>query len=1121
MPGELLHGVFARHGLPRADGRPLYAYRLTADELTALGEALRACYHGGRRALANDRAQAACFFAAGSFCERHEGGAWSWEPIWQALSWDRGMGRWYEELTLGLQGLRRPLVRGSSRRLFLVTVACEGGLPLRLLREEGDRLQRYVRHVLADHEAFGLPARALAEQRAHDLPRTRRLDVVYGLVGDLVESVAALRRRLPAGAKDPMRHLDAEEPGWRDRLPLRLDDEVARGLLLGLLQAARAGGEPPARDFVSARVLLDLDRARPLLARELGVRPQAQPEPFKAWAGFEVRSRTRLWLVRPTGERRELAQVRPVGQHLRLDVTGEVTHPVTSKADGWDLVGALGAGDSSPIEITGLSPLGELPWVFVRPMDGEGPWRLAGTGAVKTRSREAVVALPAAASWEAAPPGGADPVGTLELADERRVLVKLQGRLVVRDADESWEIVAGAERASTRVELWGRCVALGSGGDRVFLGAPTVRDAESRATLTSALEWRPPGGGAWRRGDPLGEVVVQVRDAGSVVLRERVVVLPAGFRHALRPASTQGEGDLVLSGLEPGTQVGASFSGGEATVTAGPGGLLVRCRETSEAPGAQVELRLLFDGGLAATVYVASPIARYGFVRASGRLLPHDARVSPARLPGVRALALSPRVGVEYELVARPPVGVEVNLGQLAAANGDAFELPLDPYLDQITALLASSDQLDATVELRLLESGDPKPRAKLVVTCYEALLGREPLEDGGLALRLVASAGGMDPGRLRLEARPLEEPGAEPRLLEPAEDGRWRFPTSDASPGAWLVTAWEGDLAFARPTLVLVPGEPPETDSPLLRAIRQPDPTTRAAALRLAVQALASDATHADWARALEFVGTLRDLPAGTFDVVRQLVREPDVMAMVPFFLDATSRPRICRAFEALPFAWSLVGLRSWARAVQRVQDAHPSLAQAVVRDALRWAADALPGAACVAHVAQARVGSHDLAPPGLQDNLRLVRSLLEAPSARTASGRWLAKDLQAGGPQALLAHHLTHLTDQLRRSATHARWWPPLASTQLARALGVAALAPRLEPSMLPTERPFERAVLDAPLFAAAACAFSRAPTEEGLVQLRRLRAFDEQFFDGTYQIHLARLLPLALAEDQELSA
>ena len=196
------------------DGRALYAYKCRDEEYEQLKEMVVEQIHeelSGRGRF--HFAAKFCLYAAETFRRRHEGGPWTWETIFSDIAdTTPDYPRVYEWVLQGLRWWRRPLLKShNGDREFLLTLGCEGGLPLRLLRKENAHLNRYFRELLSayhrERHAPGCNATDVARQVAvHYLPTSLRHDVVFNLSGDLIQSIVQLQTRV-ADAADPIASL--------------------------------------------------------------------------------------------------------------------------------------------------------------------------------------------------------------------------------------------------------------------------------------------------------------------------------------------------------------------------------------------------------------------------------------------------------------------------------------------------------------------------------------------------------------------------------------------------------------------------------------------------------------------------------------------------------------------------------------------------------------------------------------------------------------------------------------------------------------------------------------------------------------------------------------------------
>ena len=158
MPALFLRQFLDSRGLEVPDGRPLYAYRCTGTEHRQLEAILRASLANtpSHRPVGPITAMIFCLWAAEWWRRNHSGGSWRWEDMLEALGCgDFAPGRpRYSQLCKavaeGLRVWRRDLLRVGQGRGFLVTLACEGGLPLRLILREQAKLRQYFNALLEE-----------------------------------------------------------------------------------------------------------------------------------------------------------------------------------------------------------------------------------------------------------------------------------------------------------------------------------------------------------------------------------------------------------------------------------------------------------------------------------------------------------------------------------------------------------------------------------------------------------------------------------------------------------------------------------------------------------------------------------------------------------------------------------------------------------------------------------------------------------------------------------------------------------------------------------------------------------------------------------------------------------
>lgn len=237
-----LNAFLARRGLKRADGRPLYAYKVTDDEYGQLKALLKGVDYGKK---CPDGFSALWLLFASEWWKReYDGGAWAWTPLFEAAAMNEpdqfAKQEWVESATVCWK-LADDITLGKKH---IGKVVVNGGLPLKLIREAEGGLSRLLRTVLVDITRSGVEA-SLAhvllevEAHKHQLPKSYQQKMVYSLLAETL-MVAVELKGLCAHQQDsdPIHFLDANHPGWLDRFPLSVDGDAAQKLFSGLITHA-------------------------------------------------------------------------------------------------------------------------------------------------------------------------------------------------------------------------------------------------------------------------------------------------------------------------------------------------------------------------------------------------------------------------------------------------------------------------------------------------------------------------------------------------------------------------------------------------------------------------------------------------------------------------------------------------------------------------------------------------------------------------------------------------------------------------------------------------------------------------------------------------------------------
>ena len=1122
---------FDGRGLTGSQRCPLYAYRTTDGEFEELGGQIRLV---SRPPINPDRLSSEdcalfCLYAAEWWRRNHEAGPWKWEGILEAINWGgTPLNKLYPIVRSGLHYWKRDLLRTKDERnLFLVTLACEGGLPLRLLRRETARLRSFFRDSLEEFHYFhrsGEAPAVIVARLGDRLPRSLRHEVVYQLAGSLVQKIWELQRKV-GDSKTPVEDLDRLEPGWREEMPLRVEDDTARLLLRNLIEdASRVASSVSGAPQVVARISQNGQAWE--LEAELKLPPKAGEqqvaELFRAPAE-EIPPRLQLEIADADGDRTACAIISRYSSSADSAFVfeslggGSIAWTGVKAALSRKLIGRLGHRYFEASDLKGGSGLGPLPWVFVPTANEEGIARFVGEGTVRTRHPEVYVAV-----LEGEKVSGLEELGCLHSCGRKVYRVCGEARFASFDGDC---VVRSGQRADATCEFYleGEKLAF-AGEDSPYLGMPTLRAVTQSgiASRIQNLEWREDASSAeWLAGHfegCVGRVWIRYRQGNELLYRARIAVVPKDTRIGFVPGDSISHGLVAIEGAGA-DSVGAEVPDGTARCgrDAKTEALIMHVQSVGEPP-ATFRCELRWRNGAHLSLRLPFPARGGRFVRGDGRVLPNQASLCVEHVTGVRAEALYAGQrghfvidGQMYASDASSSLFREMGIWkELREESEGRSVLALQDLDESLRLMLAMTQDLDAAFRLRLQATGGKGiPERILSVKRFDASSEWDQ-QEGCVFLNEDAkrTIGDTDLESLRLEARLLSEPGLEPEVLEQIELGSWKFSTGGRKTGPWLVTGWTGNWCRLRPLLCEIAGpgsgtgvQCSETATGIANAIGVSDSERREALFKDLFNRLAVNARDPEWEQFDEFVEGLRGLPPVAIDLLRFLATIPEASALALVRCNESRFEFLWSTMETMPFCWRLVPLRVWTFAARRHIEA--------------FAGDSLEVVDLVQHHV-----------------LGVFRDRIPARiKGSEVIGAWIAKevfgvsgpaeDLQVLKRPALRSFFMNSICEaQERLLQIHAAdRWPP--------GYGVSEWKPLIR---LPLDvdfvwresgegAGFRDAVLNAPIGAALACLFGVELDRTSVYLVRRLREFDVEWFDSAYENAFKVGMGLALDGHEEL--
>jgi hypothetical protein len=832
----------------------------------------------------------------------------------------------------------------NGKRRFLVSIACEGGLPLRLLQRDSAKLKQFFIALLEDYHRAGRRDRDFAEvcarKQALKLPRTLHQDVVFRLGGDLIFKIIELQEEI-GDAPDPIAALDQQKPKWRSELPLNAEDQTVEALLGGLV---RRSGEltRAAKTGLRWRGWLTWFGTAGILEKNLEFPDALTAAQIRAFTGLsELPARLRLLLHTAHGTEAV----------ARLTLSGGSGDDASFRRE-WLRRGGVKIGGISVTEAHRLvlhddrqeyeipirsgEAWGEPPWVFVA-RNGSDPMEWLTEGSARIRADEAWVL--AAPDSVPIPFEGASCQSMGEIGELGRKVYRVTGGadFITPDQDR-YRIECRADTDSIcQYVIRGERVAEALNDAPVYRGLPRIEalgeEDQRLPEWTATQQWKPVGiPSGWNPGaiDSSGALWIRCLDPDTRIerFRRQVFVVPRRFRIERTIGHTTTPGGYRLYGLGGASVRVVSPPEARLEVSEDGDGIRIECPVLSVTALPELRLDLLSDGGSCLELRLPYPQRGASF-RLGGRVLRRGDGVPLDRLGGLRLLiqdhAGSSRFWLDARLVTDAGESPQV-MGsfreRLPMLTEGKLDLGLYAWNDRIASMLASCSQRDASVRLEIASS-----HQEILVSIHIARfdLAFEPDREKGcvsippdLLPRLEA---GWE-SRVRLEMIRLWAPGEDATGLEacPEHPATWLIPTG-LEAGPWWVIGRDAGWARFRPLLWMARSdgellaEAPEPTPSLASAIRL-DPQQRKRLMPVILEELGRSPKHPDWPLLFEYLKLTREFPPSTLDVLNRLIEHPGTLAMALLMADEESFERVWALAESMPFSWGLVPVRAWGKA-------------------------------------------------------------------------------------------------------------------------------------------------------------------------------------------------------------
>ncbi|MCO6409060.1 STY4851/ECs_5259 family protein [Hoeflea alexandrii] len=905
---EWLRNFRGARNLKGPDGRALYRYRMTDEEFLQARDILGHVARRGRLEEPDLRSGALFVAYCAEWFRRESASTFlKWDAIDPELFPKVPYPSKQKLTELGLQYWERDLRRSQHGREFLLTLALEGGFPVKVFLE-GARswLQEYLRAVLrrALDESIVIDDRLLeiAVEERWRVSKSYDHDDFVALCAELAGAVLGLRRQAEERGLSGVNNsaiLDAIHADWRQDLPIYVpaeDEALARELLTGLLDEKFSGHVArgiEARRYLTLRdgewlpalqLLADGEIASSSLASfsplgRIRVTPASQLVEHVSGEIALLEPPTeggRAWRMRPLMRTSRLLCPYPLSVQVSVTLSSASSPPVTWTWPGGEarhsdvLVFQLEEGTAGRDKLL----------------------RLVRSGSASLPAQSLHVLFPA--DWLMEIGSESAVISDVIVVSLRRRLVEVQGTIYVwgpKD-DARYRIETGVQARSIELQLPFADVNFRlSEKDReiVSLGTtPMVSETERPRLAKPGEIYCRRAGEPWRelRGPlnapGLHEISLRDPKANIQIDKVKLALLPYGSRLDAR-MSGPSMGHLRLEGL-----AGWSVSAPQLSATDDPTLLNITF---PGRPNYQLPVTLHPPQGRSFDVVLSISGSEAVVTLADGSVLPAGATVNIGALRGASVISPS-RVSLEIA-----PKGARSG-SLVAEVDG---ELPLGVLRSAMQEILATLGEQDDLLELSFL--GDTRTPIRITRFSEKML----PLEAGEVVWA----------GDAELVARMILDPRHE-HALEPLDESHWRLP--ERCQGPCLVYLRDGPDVLSRPRIIsgATLGEAPA----LLAAaglIRDYD--ERQSAIAAQLQTLADGhASQADFSWLTNTVTHLRGLPANTIDALRLLPAHPHAAIALLVKAADTDRAAIWALQDELPLLWLGLPLEGWNMAMTAI---------------------------------------------------------------------------------------------------------------------------------------------------------------------------------------------------------
>lgn len=942
---SFLNTFFSKRGLSAPDGRALYAYRCSDCEFTQLGTFLRE--HAPRKItkfIFMNYIDALFILYSSEFIRRyHVEGNPKWDMILKSVNWGHiPVPLLYKKTTSGIRFWRRKL-RGLGHAVgYLHTLACEGGLPIRMIENESGYLISYFRAIYSELQTQqgNRTAFDIAKTLGSDIPATMQNELVFEVAGEFCQTLYELLKAQNCHGAAALKMLQQNNPDWHKSLPLVLPEDSAADIVRKLL-AVDDASMTGANAFRVDRYWIKNDDCwycdakfripKTLRTDQISDIFECQISPNQ--------SRLILSAHWKNGTARLALLTKTEDYIWRIETLPAAEKPLTGSAAQQDIMVTLYEGPcllGQGIPKGGVALTDDLPWVFESINASDSALRLVGSGSVNSTKSALFVALPVNSSLDISGDGEFDiPV---QINDSNRYLTKISGifNIVLQDG-AICKICTGQDIDVTTEYYIKPTEVLNIKSDYpIHRGYPKIAWKSNSGVgmvTENELIWRPikVGNSSWynmRDVLPKGQVEVRRVANGQVLFSGRVVVLPADFDVQLVPLNAQ-RGSIILGGVQH-ARVERYQNNINEIVKPDllSSSVEVQCNTDLSSNG-NVDLRVYWSDGCYLKLLLPFPVGGGRFVNADGDIYFHG-MASVNALHGVVADQFSIGNGgnafINLILKSSNPLSSKHNMlyvdvplvsGHLASFK----QVSLYERMGLMRSILACAGTSQDHIKVEIYSDNLGHDSSTLTVQRYD---GKFINRFGKLHIDLANSITfpAMRKDEITVKAVSLKNIHAAPVTLERDVLGYHIVSLSDEG-APWLVFGCLDNSIRIQPVW-LGKLKPDEENISLLSTLCNTGTDVCSITIAHTLVRVQENPLGADFYELMQFMKSYKanyDLPLLEVGLFRELANYPDILVQLLIASAMTSDFDAVYAYQdELPFSWGWIPESVWLRAFDQV---------------------------------------------------------------------------------------------------------------------------------------------------------------------------------------------------------